>query len=128
MAAAEAAVGLSLLIAGFRRKINLVLFSDSTFLKRKNMTVFCVLIIVSMSNSYFGWFRFFLVTIFLFICISFLLQILLRNFNDKNIQRLSIYECGFESFGDSRSKFQVSFYVIAILYLIFDIELVFLFP
>ena len=38
------------------------------------------------------------------------------------------YECGFEPFGDARMKFDVRFYLIAILFIIFDLEMIFLFP
>ena len=40
----------------------------------------------------------------------------------------STYECGFEAFGDSRGKFDVRFYLVAILFIIFDLEVAFLFP
>jgi NADH-quinone oxidoreductase subunit A len=40
----------------------------------------------------------------------------------------SAYECGFEPFGDSRHKFDVRFYLVAILFIIFDLEVAFLFP
>lgn len=40
----------------------------------------------------------------------------------------SAYECGFETFDDSRSKFDVRFYLVAILFIIFDLEVAFLFP
>ena len=43
-------------------------------------------------------------------------------------EKLSAYECGFEPFGDSRSKFDVRFYLISILFIIFDLEIAFLFP
>ncbi|OYV35548.1 MAG: NADH-quinone oxidoreductase subunit A, partial [Rhodospirillales bacterium 20-64-7] len=42
--------------------------------------------------------------------------------------KLSAYECGFEAFGDARRKFDVRFYLVAILFIIFDIEVAFLFP
>ena len=42
--------------------------------------------------------------------------------------KLSAYECGFEAFGDARSKFDVRFYLVAILFIIFDLEIAFLFP
>jgi NADH-quinone oxidoreductase subunit A len=42
--------------------------------------------------------------------------------------KLSPYECGFEAFGDARSKFDVRFYRIALLFIIFDLEVAFLFP
>lgn len=40
----------------------------------------------------------------------------------------SPYECGFEAFGDARGKFDVRFYLVAILFIIFDLEVAFLFP
>jgi NADH-quinone oxidoreductase subunit A len=43
-------------------------------------------------------------------------------------EKLSTYECGFEPFQDARNTFDIKFYLIAILFLIFDIEVVFLFP
>jgi NADH-quinone oxidoreductase subunit A len=43
-------------------------------------------------------------------------------------EKTSPYECGFEPFDDARNTFDVRFYVVAILFLIFDIEVVFLFP
>jgi NADH-quinone oxidoreductase subunit A len=42
--------------------------------------------------------------------------------------KLSPYECGFEAFEDSRMKFDVRYYLIAILFIIFDLEIAFLFP
>ena len=42
--------------------------------------------------------------------------------------KLSSYECGFEPFGDSHKKFDVRFYLIAILFIIFDLEIAFLIP
>jgi len=43
-------------------------------------------------------------------------------------EKLSAYECGFEAFGDARGKFDVRFYLVAILFIIFDLEVAFLFP
>lgn len=43
-------------------------------------------------------------------------------------EKLSAYECGFESFEDSRMKFDVRYYLVAILFIIFDLEIAFLFP
>lgn len=43
-------------------------------------------------------------------------------------EKLSAYECGFEQFGDSRGKFDIQFYLVAILFIIFDLEIAFLFP
>jgi NADH-quinone oxidoreductase subunit A len=43
-------------------------------------------------------------------------------------QKLSPYECGFEAFEDSRMKFDVRYYLVAILFIVFDLEIAFLFP
>ena len=43
-------------------------------------------------------------------------------------EKLSSYECGFEPFDDARRKFDVRFYLVAILFIIFDLEVAFLFP
>ena len=43
-------------------------------------------------------------------------------------EKLSAYECGFEPFNDSRIQFDVRFYLVAILFIIFDLEIAFLFP
>jgi NADH-quinone oxidoreductase subunit A len=46
----------------------------------------------------------------------------------RNKQKLSTYECGNEPFEDARGRFSVKFYLVAILFIIFDIEVVFLYP
>ena len=43
-------------------------------------------------------------------------------------EKISAYECGFEAFDDARSRFDVRFYLVAILFIIFDLEVAFLFP
>jgi NADH-quinone oxidoreductase subunit A len=43
-------------------------------------------------------------------------------------EKLSAYECGFEAFEDSRIKFDVRYYLVAILFIVFDLEIAFLFP
>lgn len=45
-----------------------------------------------------------------------------------NPEKLSAYECGFEAFDDTRRRFDVRFYLVAILFIIFDLEVAFLFP
>lgn len=45
-----------------------------------------------------------------------------------NTEKNSPYECGFEAFEDSRMKFDVRYYLVAILFIIFDLEIAFLFP
>ena len=45
-----------------------------------------------------------------------------------DLEKISAYECGFDPFGDSRHTFNIKFYLVAILFIIFDLEIVFLFP
>jgi NADH-quinone oxidoreductase subunit A len=53
---------------------------------------------------------------------------LLMGSGKKDDEKLSPYECGFEPFEDSRIKFDVRYYLVAILFIIFDLEIAFLFP
>jgi NADH-quinone oxidoreductase subunit A len=46
----------------------------------------------------------------------------------KDAQKLAPYECGFEAFEDTRMRFDVRYYLVAILFIIFDLEIAFLFP
>ncbi len=48
--------------------------------------------------------------------------------HNPDVEKLSEYECGFPAFEDSRSQFDVRFYLVAILFIIFDLEVAFLFP
>jgi len=43
-------------------------------------------------------------------------------------EKVSAYECGFSPFSDSRIKFEIRFYIVGILFIIFDLEIIFLFP
>ena len=52
----------------------------------------------------------------------------LGGFQKPDPEKLSAYECGFEAFEDSRGKFDVRFYLVSILFIIFDLEVAFLFP
>ena len=49
-------------------------------------------------------------------------------FRQPDPEKLSAYECGFNAFDDARMKFDVRFYLVAILFIIFDLEVAFLFP
>ena len=49
-------------------------------------------------------------------------------FSSPDPEKLSAYECGFNAFDDARMKFDVRFYLVAILFIIFDLEVSFLFP
>jgi NADH-quinone oxidoreductase subunit A len=48
--------------------------------------------------------------------------------NPRDRDKLSPYECGFDAFEDSRMKFDVRYYLVAILFIVFDLEIAFLFP
>merc|ERR1712232_1328913 len=69
---------------------------------------------------------FFILSIFL----AFVLFIIsyLMSKQSGGVKKLSAYECGFEPFDDARTHFDVKFYLIALLFLLFDIEVLFLFP
>jgi NADH-quinone oxidoreductase subunit A len=49
-------------------------------------------------------------------------------FKSPDPEKLSAYECGFNAFADARMKFDVRFYLVAILFIIFDLEVAFMFP
>ena len=51
-----------------------------------------------------------------------------RGPHNPDAEKLSAYECGFEAFSDARMKFDVRFYLVALLFIIFDLEIAFLFP
>ncbi len=53
---------------------------------------------------------------------------LLIGSGEKDAEKLSPYECGFEPHSDARMKFDVRYYLVAILFIIFDLEIAFLFP
>ena len=74
------------------------------------------------------------VTIIIFLTIAILLSMgfVVLNFalspKNPDPEKLSAYECGFEPFSDSRMEFDIRFYLVAILFIIFDLEIAFLFP
>ncbi len=76
--------------------------------------------------SYFPILVFFGIAIGLALVMVFLPMLIGRQKPDN--EKLSAYECGFEAFGDARGKFDVRFYLVAILFIIFDLEVAFLFP
>lgn len=59
----------------------------------------------------------------LFFVVSFIISV-----QKIDTEKLSAYECGFDPFDDARSKFDIRFYLVAILFIIFDLEVSFLFP
>ena len=72
------------------------------------------------------------ILIFIFVALVISVGFILLNFlfspKNPDTDKLSAYECGFEAFGDSRMEFDVRFYLVAILFVIFDLEIAFLFP
>ena len=72
------------------------------------------------------------IIIFLLVALSLSIGFILLNFisspNNPDPEKLSAYECGFDAFDDSRMEFDVRFYLVAILFIIFDLEIAFLFP
>jgi len=73
-------------------------------------------------------------TLFIYLITSILLSCVILMFSylialqKPNLEKFSSYECGFEPYGDSRTQFEFRFYIIAILFLVFDLETMFLFP
>ena len=72
------------------------------------------------------------IVIFLFVALGLSVGFVVLNFlfspKNPDPEKLSAYECGFEAFSDSRMEFDVRFYLVAILFIIFDLEIAFLFP
>ena len=72
------------------------------------------------------------IIIFLFLALALSIGFILINYTlspkNPDPEKLSAYECGFEAFSDSRIQFDVRFYLVAILFIIFDLEIAFLFP
>jgi NADH-quinone oxidoreductase subunit A len=72
--------------------------------------------------------------LFIFIFISFFLALIIYilsyflAYQNYDFDKLSAYECGFQPFEDARNKFDIKFYLVAILFIIFDLEVSFLFP
>lgn len=64
----------------------------------------------------------------LIIGLALLISPFLLAYKKPDTEKLSAYECGFNPFDDARMKFDVRFYLVAILFIIFDLEVAFLFP
>ena len=75
---------------------------------------------------------YFSIILFLIIALGLSIGFIVVNFvfspKNPDPEKLSAYECGFEAFDDSRMEFDVRFYLVAILFIIFDLEIAFLFP
>ena len=72
------------------------------------------------------------ILIFIFVALAISCLFVLANYlaavSNPDSEKNSAYECGFEPFEDSRMEFDVRFYLVAILFIIFDLEIAFLFP
>ena len=77
-------------------------------------------------SEYFSILLFLLIAVVL--SFGFILAKYLAAPSNPDPEKLSAYECGFEAFDDSRMEFDVRFYLVAILFIIFDLEIAFLFP
>ena len=82
---------------------------------------------IFISSSIMCLFLCFIIVLFLG-CIIYGASIVLVKRSFKDQEKVSPYECGFSPFEDARSQFEIQFYVIAILFIIFDVEINFLFP
>ena len=72
------------------------------------------------------------IVVFLFMALGLSVGFIAINYlaapSNPDPEKLSAYECGFEAFDDSRMEFDVRFYLVAILFIIFDLEIAYLFP
>ena len=80
----------------------------------------------AIKDEYLGVLVFVLFAIFLALLIVVLSYFLVVQ--NPETEKLSTYECGFEPYEDSRNKFNVKFYIVAILFILFDIEIIFMLP
>lgn len=95
---------------------------------------FRLYIIIKLYINDFYFIIFMFINIYIFLIFSFILSILLfylsfffiKKKND--LEKLSSYECGFNPYNDARKIFDIKFYLIAILFIIFDLETIFIFP
>lgn len=85
-------------------------------------------------NVTFSFFKTNHLTVLLYFFIALVLSIVILIFSyyfalqKPSLEKFSNYECGFEPYGDSRSQFELRFYIVAILFLVFDLETIFLLP
>jgi len=84
---------------------------------------------------YFTEFAFILYYLLFVICfvvllslVSFIFDLLFFNKGFLDFEKVSSYECGFQPFSDARNTFDIRFYLVAILFIIFDLEIIFLLP
>lgn len=81
---------------------------------------------ISISIEYLYFFISLVLSIIIAILLYFIVGFL--SYKQYNIEKVSSYECGFHPFEDARERFNVRFYLVSILFIIFDLEITFLFP
>lgn len=99
-------------------------FFVKTFMNINLTTDFMLLKTSFIIDEYSGIFIYILFAVFLAVLIAFLSYFLAKQ--NPETEKLSTYECGFEPYEDTRNKFNVRFYIVAILFILFDIEIIFL--
>nr|YP_665690.1 NADH dehydrogenase subunit 3 [Mesostigma viride]AAL36729.1 NADH dehydrogenase subunit 3 [Mesostigma viride]ADU04621.1 NADH dehydrogenase subunit 3 [Mesostigma viride] len=77
--------------------------------------------------EYFPIFIFFIFALALSLLLA-SISFLLASTANVDAEKLSAYECGFDPFDDARNRFDIRFYLVAILFIIFDLEVIYLFP
>lgn len=78
-------------------------------------------------NEQYSYILYYGIISFSLCCILFILAFILSP-KDITFEKISPYECGFEPFGDAHSIFSIQFFIVGILFMIFDLELAYLFP
>ena len=96
------------------------------FVKCITYPVFIRTIVSSILSEYLPILIFIFIGFGMAVCMTVIPFIIGESKPDK--EKLSAYECGFEAFDDARGRFDVRFYLVAILFIIFDLEVAFLFP
>jgi len=108
--------------------INLILLKNYWFFEWKQNISY------SLNDIYIYYWKEQFTYLFLYILCSLILTSILfivafiLSDKDLSFEKLSTYECGFEPFGDSRLIFNIQFFIVGILFMIFDLELIYLFP
>ena len=96
-------------------------------------TLSCTILLLYVGQSYIAMLQNYLpILIFLGVATGLSMVLMTLGFlfgpRKPDAEKLSAYECGFEPFEDSRIKFDVRYYLVAILFIVFDLEIAFLFP
>ena len=108
------------------RSMDINLFSKNFINSNNYLEQFSLLKESSMKEEYLG--------ILVYLCFGTFLALLIVTLSyflvtqSPETEKLSTYECGFEPYGDTRNQFNIRFYIIAILFVLFDIEIIFMLP